>query len=378
VLFYLNGKFAAQHTTGVQRVASSLCHAIDRRLERERSTTPDQWILLCPPGASVPAFRHIQVRVVGPAGLPLSLWEQSFLPWAARDSMLISLAGSAPLMATQQVCMIHDAAVFDQPEAYTLVFRTWYRILFRSLSRSALLLLTASDFSRRRLVESLGIETEQIRVVPCGGDHLDHVRPDNRLVDRFNLRKGRFLLAVGSANPNKNLAALEAAFRRLPRKRSQRLVIVGGMNRRVFAAPDAQASTESNNVLRIGPVSDECLKALYQHAAGLVFPSLYEGFGLPPLEAMRCGCPVAASSAASIPEVCSQAVLYFDPHSSEEMISAMQELLDNASTGNRLRTHGAAHSKAFAWDRSAAWLIEQLQEVYSRRKAATRSLQADI
>ena len=110
------------------------------------------------------------------------------------------------------------------------------------------------------------------------------------------------------------------------------------------------------------------LKALYEHAAGLVFPSLYEGFGLPPLEAMACGCPVAASSSASIPEVCSDAVIYFDPLSIEDMTNAMQRLLDDEPLRERLRANGAAHWRQFRWERSAAWLMQQLTAArYSAR-----------
>lgn len=360
MIYYLNGKFTAQHTTGVQRVATSLCRAIDGHLRRAAPGSGDRWVLLCPPGGTPPSFEHIEVRRIGSARWPLSAWEQLTLPWHARDGVLINLAGSAPMVASDHVCMIHDAAVYDRPQAYTRLFRIWYRLLFRRLSRSAVLLLTASAFSRQRLAERLCIPQERLHVQPCGGDHLEAIDADPSLIERHRLRHERFLLAVGSANPNKNQAAMEQAFRTLPASRAVRLVIVGGFNRRVFSMPGEDLPGDDGRILRLGPVSDAQLKALYEHAAGLVFPSLYEGFGLPPLEAMASGCPVAASRSASIPEVCSDAVIYFDPHSVDEMAAAMCRLLDDDELRARLRTNGESHWRQFRWDRSAAWLLQQL------------------
>ena len=137
VNIYLNGKFTAQRTTGVQRVAAQLVQALDARVD-------GRWVLLCPPHGRLPQLRRIEARTVGLTGLPTTLWEQGVLPWAARDGVLLNLAGAAPAFARRQVCMLHDAAVFDHPEAYTRRFVGWYRWLFRRVGRQALALLTVS------------------------------------------------------------------------------------------------------------------------------------------------------------------------------------------------------------------------------------------
>lgn len=374
MIFYINGKFTAQHTTGVQRVAMSLCRALDAHLRLADLRGCDRWVLLCPPSQALPVFEHIEVRAIGSPRWPLSAWEQLSLPLHARHGVLVNLAGSAPIIARDHVCMIHDAAVYDRPQAYTPLFRIWYRLLFRRLSRSAVLLLTASAFSRQRLSERLGVPLERIQVQPCGGDHLESVVSDPALIVEHRLKHERFLLAVGSANPNKNQAAMEQAFHRLPAAKGAKLVIVGGFNRRVFSMPGETVPGGDSRILRLGPVSDAHLKALYEHAAGLVFPSLYEGFGLPPLEAMACGCVVAASRSASIPEVCCDAVIYFDPLSIDEMTNAMQRLLDDEPLRERLRANGTAHWRQFRWERSAAWLQQQLTAArYSARANAAVS-----
>ena len=364
--FYINGKFTAQRTTGVQRVATRLVQALDAQLP----AGANHWVLLCPPGIEALPLARVEVRQVGPAGLPLHLWEQIVLPLAARSGWLLNLAGAAPYFARRQVCLLHDAAVFDHPEAYARAFVAWYRLLFRRLARSAAKLLTVSAFSRARLALRLGLDPARIAVVPNGCDHLEAVAPDESVLARHGLTRCRFLLAVASANPTKNLAALVAAFARLPADPALRLVIVGGHNPRVFAAATA---ADPPGVVRTGPVADAALKALYGHATALVFPSLYEGFGLPPLEAMACGCPVAAARAAAIPEVCGDAALYFDPHSVSAITAALQRLVADAPLREQLRAAGLARAGLYRWSTAAAALRAELSAVCAATATAPGS-----
>jgi len=351
---YLNGKFTAQRTTGVQRVAEHLIRELDNNL----GSPSVAWILLCPIGAKVPALRRIQVRYVGIPGLPLHLWEQLILPLAALRGLLVNLAGAAPFFAREQVCMLHDAAVFDQPQAYTRGFGLWYRFLFRHLARSARSLLTVSTFSRQRLIVRLGVASSRVGVIPNGGDHLDAVTPDDTVIAEHGLSGKAFLLAVGSANRNKNLGALVEAYRRLDSDPTRRLVIAGGSDKGVFAH---SVVGDPDDVIRVGPVNDAQLKSLYRHAVALVFPSLYEGFGLPPLESMACGCPVAAARAAAIPEICGDAALYFDPHSIDAITDAMRRLLADAPLRERLRVAGRARAATSRWADSAEALRAELR-----------------
>lgn len=348
---YLNGKFTAQRTTGVQRVAAQLVHALDERVT-------GRWVLLCPPRGRVPALRRIEARAVGPAGLPATLWEQAVLPWVARDGLLLNLAGAAPALASRQACMLHDAAVFDHPEAYTRRFVGWYRWLFRRVARRASALLTVSRFSRERLAQHLHLDASRFGLVPNGADHLDAVAADDGVLDRHGLRGQPYLLAVGSDNPTKNHAALLAAFARLPDAPGLRLVMVGGGHDAVFAA---RARADPPGVLRVGELGDAPLKALYANALALVFPSVYEGFGLPPLEAMACGCAVAAARAASLPEVCGDAALYFDPHDVDAIAAALRRLCADAGLRARLRAAGAQQAAAYRWSASAAALLAALR-----------------
>jgi glycosyltransferase involved in cell wall biosynthesis len=356
---FINGKFAAQRVTGVQRAAGCIVEAFDRLLPTVSGLDEVRWVLLCPPGASLPALRRIEVLEIGHRAAGLHFWEQVQLPFAARGQLLINLAGPAPLLKRHQICMLHDAAVFDFPGVHTRLFRAWYRFVFRRLARSASVLLTPSAFSKSRLREHLGLPSGRVAVTSGGGEHMRAVSADNAVLQRLGLQPGSYFVAVGSSNPIKNFMSLLNAFAALPSRCDAQLVIVGGANSEVFAAEGAPANVAG--LVRAGPVSDAELKALYQSALALVFPSIYEGFGLPPLEAMACDCPVAASNAAAIPEVCGDAVLYFDPSKPHAIAEAMMRLFDEPALRQQLREHGARRAQALNWDGAALVLLENVR-----------------
>jgi glycosyltransferase involved in cell wall biosynthesis len=354
---YINGKFTAQRTTGVQRVAGRLIEALDTTLCAE-GRRDLRCVLLCPPTGSAPTLRYIETRRVGSAAMGLHLWEQAMLPIASRGGALLSLAGSAPALKTRQVCMFHDAAVFDHPEAYTRTFAAWYRFLFRRLSRTVRLVLTVSEFSRRRLMKHLGVAADRIGVVHSGAGHLSSIDADASVVPSLGLEGKRYFIAVGSANPIKNHAALVKAFCALQAEDDVRLVIVGGAHDAVFAAQSRRHADE--RVIHAGPLPDAQLKGLYREATALVFPSLYEGYGLPPMEAMSCGCPVIATSAGAVPEVCGDAALYVDPASVSEMATAMQRLLAEPALRERLRRDGTRRTGELTWPAAGRELLSHL------------------
>jgi glycosyltransferase involved in cell wall biosynthesis len=361
---YVNGKFTAQPTTGVQRAAANLVMALDRLLAYAPAPADaPRWVLLCPRGSEPMALTCIEVKVLGGTSAGLKLWEQLALPFAARRGVLLNFAGSAPLCQPRQVVTFHDAAIYDHPEAYTRSFVQWYRLLFWWLARHALLVLTVSEFSRTRLQASLRLKLSAMRVLTWGAGHFAELTADESLLTLPALQGRPFFLAVGSANRTKNLQALVQAFAGELRGLDVALVIVGGRNQAVFndEALGPAAATDTR-IIMVGRVSDEQLKSLYQHALAFVFPSLYEGFGLPPLEAMACGCPVLASNTASMPEVCGDAALYFDPASTQQMGAAMRRMLDEPALRQQLRLRGAERVKRFTWDAAAAQLMAHLQE----------------
>jgi glycosyltransferase involved in cell wall biosynthesis len=356
--FFLNGRYLCQGLTGVQRVASNLVQSLDEELACQPS--PARWVLLHPRRAQPPRLRSMETLGVGPTMLSGHAWEQIVLPWAARHGQLVSLAGSSPWLTRGQVVMWHDAAIFDHPEAYTRSFAGWYRALFRHLSRSATRILTPSEFSAARLKQWLPLH--QLSVLPASGDHVLGVEADDSVLSRFDLRGRPFFLAVASANPTKNLALLRQAHAQWARQAgpggAAALVLVGGSNPRVFRN-DALSRT-GGECIHTGSLSDGELKSLYQHALALVFPSIYEGFGIPPLEAMHCGCPVIAARAASLPEVCGSAAHYIDPTQPSSLVDALARVADDVAYREQLSGAGRARAKQFSWRVSAQRLLNLL------------------
>ena len=357
---YVNGKFTAQTTTGVQRVAHCMLLALDRRLASDARVDGRRWVLLCPPDSRPPALLRIETRIVGSRLAGLQWWEQWCLPLASRDGLLLSLAGTAPAVAARQLCTLHDAAIFDRPQAYAWLFLTWYRWLFRRLAKNAIGIDTVSEFSKGRLVERLGISPCRIKVIHSGGDHLLGTRAASSCLAEHGLTGRRFLLAVGSNSANKNLAAVIEAFSMLADDELC-LVVAGSTRSAVFA--DAPGGAPDARIIRLGHVQDAELKALYEAAVALVFVSLYEGFGLPPLEAMSCGCPVLVSTAGALPEVCGNGAAYADAASPADIARGLRELLGDAALRVQLVAQGHRRVAALTWDRAAAMLQTHVESL---------------
>jgi glycosyltransferase involved in cell wall biosynthesis len=365
-LLALNGKFTAQRTTGVQRHAAEVLRALDALLLDSPGHVlhAQPPVLYMPAGAPPPRFALIRVRacpgpVQGLGAIALHLWEQWTLPRMARGGLLLSLAGSSPAWGGLRVVTLHDAALWDHPQAYGRVFRAWYRWLFGRQARHAAALLTVSRFSQGRLAQALGLPLQRLSVVPGGSGHLQGVVPDERILTRLGVERGRYFVAVASSNPTKNLARLVQAHAdagaALPP-----LVLVGGASPGVFASPPV---TEAGGPgLRMaGTVSDAELKALLAHALALVCPSLYEGFGLPVLEAMDCACPVLAARAASLPEVAGSAALYADPTDAGDLAAGLGRLAADGPLRASLREAGLRRSAALPWADSARALLAVLE-----------------
>jgi glycosyltransferase involved in cell wall biosynthesis len=355
---FINGKFLAQPVTGVQRFAGEVLAATDALLASGRWKAQCRLVLLAPAGRirDLPRFQSIEIRELPSARL--HAWEQIRLPWATRGAMLLNLAGSAPLLKLGQVCTFHDTAVFDVPEAYSALFVRWYRLLFSVQGRMSRRLLTVSKFSRERLCHHIKLEPRKIGVVHGAADHMRHLGEDPTVLERLGVRRGAYFLAVGSASPTKNFARLIEAFTGLHEPEA-RLIVVGGSNAAVFA-DTIDAARHDPRIIRAGRLSDEALKALFANARAYVFPSTYEGFGLPPIEAMLCGCPVIASSAASIPEICGAGASYFDPLSPESIRGCLQRALHDDAWLAGLSASGRRQAELFSWHHSATALLNEL------------------
>jgi len=351
----INGRFLTQPVTGVQRFARQIVRALDD-LVAEDDTAP-RLRLVVPRGAvPLPGLRCVGQLAAG--RLRGHLWEQWDLARAARGALLVNLGATGPLSHDRFLVTMHDAQVYTRSENYSPAFVRWYRFLMPRLGRRARRVLTVSQFSRGELARHCGLAAERFAVVPNGADHLREVVPEQEFLAEHRISVGRYVLALGSASPNKNFAAVARAFELLADD-DLVLVLAGGRAEKVFrAAPPPRG----RRVVVLGHVSDGPLKALYSHALCFVFPSFHEGFGIPPLEAMSCGCPVVVADSSSLPEVCGDAALYCDPRDPATLATCIAAIRDDTPLADELAERGLRRAAAFTWRGSARQVLDLIRE----------------
>ena len=300
--------------------------------------------------------------------------EQTLLPLLAGRAgvdLVHSLASTAPVWGRfRRVVTIHDLIYARFPEAHPGLRARGMRVLVPAGARRSDRIIADSSSTRDDIVSMLGISEEVVDVVPLG---LGAVRradaaPEPEVRERFQLGSRSVLLSLSAKRPHKNLATLIAALARIAPARRPVLVIPGyptwyeGELRERAALAGIEA-----DVRLPGWTTGPELEGLWNVAAAFVFPSLYEGFGLPVLEAMARGVPVAASDASSLPEVAGDAALLFDPRSEEQIAAAIERLLTDPSEADRLRARGLARAAEFTWQRTARLTLES----YERAMSAT-------
>jgi glycosyltransferase involved in cell wall biosynthesis len=369
-VIYINGRFLTHSATGVERYSREVVAAIDRLLERGDCAAmlrDAEWNLLAPPGTECDLkLRRIRFREIGMGGG--HLWEQLHLLRHSASGRLLSPANSGPIGHPRQIVVIHDAAIYNAPAGYARSYRTYHKLLDRILARSARI-ATVSQFSRRELAGCLGIPSEDILLAPNGTDHFRSVVPDPTIVDRLKLEAGKYFVTLGLSTANKNIPLAIEAYRSLNRQEIK-LVVVGKESSRTSGAQNLKVY---GGVILAGRVTDEEVAGLLRSAIALLFPSRYEGFGIPSLEAMLQGCPVIASTAPAIMEVCGDAALHFHPDDAMTLRDLMQRVLDNPEVAGEMRRKGHCRPDIYQWDATAAALTRALQDMES---AAARSMVA--
>jgi glycosyltransferase involved in cell wall biosynthesis len=268
-----------------------------------------------------------------------------------------------PATGARRVLALHDVQHHDLPDLFPASERAYRRYAYDRAARGADLVVTFSDHAKGRIVHVLGLDPGRIEVVRHGIDH-DLFTPGDADAEG-RLPAGlppRFALYPANLWPHKNHERLLEALPLLA-DREVALVLTGQEYGRLAALLESAGRLGvRDRVHHLGHVPHDALPALYRAADALVFPSLYEGFGAPPLEAMACGCPVAASNRASLPEVCGDAALLFDPESPESIAAALDRVLGEEETRSRLRADGLSWAANFTWRASA----ERHQAIYAR------------
>lgn len=300
---YINGRFLTQNITGVQRYAIEIVKALDKYLDDNKLNDKYKFEIVCPKNIKQKLIlKNIEIKKIG--SLKGHLWEQIELPLYVKNKFLFNFCNCAPLVKKNQIVTIHDVAVCAAPYAYSKTFRIWYKFMYKILTSRLKKIFTVSEFSKKELNKYFNIPLDRVEVTYNGIDHMKNIKPDENIFSKFGIEKNNYILAVSSLNPSKNFRLILETAKILP---EINFVIAGGTNSSVFKE---QGLEITSNVKFIGYVNDEELVALYKYASCFVYPSIYEGFGIPPLEAMYFNCPVILSDIEIFKEIYMDNVLY--------------------------------------------------------------------
>ena len=338
---YLNARFLTQKTTGVQRFAIEISKQLTK-------INPN--IRLVAPANIIHQELALELNVITFGKLSGHLWEQVELPFFLKTKgspLLINFCNTAPILYQNQIVTIHDLAFIVNPKWFSKKFAAFYNFLIPKIARSSKHIFTVSNSSKREICDLLQINQDKVSVVYNGVTF--KTISDN--INTETLFPERYFLTVSSIDPRKNLQKLIQAFEEWAPK-DIKLLVIGGNNHN-FANQQVKYGEQ---IIPLGYVTDKELINYYQNAVCFVYPSLYEGFGLPPLEALALGTNVIASNILSIKEVCGEHVLmYFDPYNKKNIIEALQFALNNTESPKPIDL------SKFSWEKAAEAIALKLK-----------------
>ncbi len=338
----INGRFLGMRITGVQRFAYEII------IELDKIVSPGQLEIAIPPGVN-PTVYLKNIKIVRVGRLKNRLWEHISFPLYAmkQKAKPLSFCNVAPLLKPG-IASVLDMKVLAHPEFFSKKFVLWYKLLFWNITKRADKILTISEFSKQEIIKYYNVAKDRIAIIPCAWQHLERIEADCSALKKYFVKEKEYFFSMSSLDPNKNFKWIAEAAKKNP---DQNFVIAGGMNAKVFS--NNFMFDIPNNLKFIGYVTDAEAKALMQNCKAFLFPSFYEGFGIPPLEAMSTGCPVVVSDIPVMHEIFGDSVRYVDPSESNvDLVSLLrQPVSSNWVVLNK-----------YSWKKSAEVLYDALKE----------------
>lgn len=352
IILVVDARFLTQNITGVQRYSIELSLQIRKRLGNAA-------LFVTPRG-----IRHSDIaRQLGAVTIGTRsghVWEQWDLPNYLRKigtPLLLCMGNAAPILYKNKIITLHDVTFLRYPDTFSNKFRWFYKALVPCVLCSSKHIFTVSHFSLKEIAAVYGVDKQKMSVLYNAVSSIFKPIVDQRLQDE------KYVLVVSSVKENKNFMVAVDAFNMARQQYSDLLLyIVGDMETESFRNMRVLVDEwqKSPYIRLLGRISDSDLARYYSNAAAFIFPSLYEGFGIPAIEAQACGCPVISSNASSLPEVLGDSALMCDPHHASEFADAIVRLVSQPALKEKLISKGYENVKRFSYEKSADDLLKYI------------------
>lgn len=346
---YINGRFLTRPITGVERYAYMICKALAEMGKDFTIICPNSPIMSCYDTSNLPIIHY---------GFGKShLWEQCVLPFffiKKKDYLFFSFTGLGAILVRNKVMTIHDLSFLENPRWFSKSYYWWYKLMTPLAVRTSKHIITVSEFSKKEILRFYPfIKEADISIAYNAADERFY-----HFQSQESVPAKPFALTVSSLDPRKNFGRLIEAFKDI---KECSLYIVGSHNH-IFTQQDHTTNTD-DTIRFLGRVSDKELVRLYNQATCFIFPSLYEGFGLPTIEAMKCGCPVLVSDIPVLREVCGNAAIYFNPSQVEDIRNSIKQFLkEKEALRPNLIAKGYENINRFSWENTAKAIIQLVQQ----------------
>lgn len=349
-MIVVNARFLTQRITGVQRFAIEISLRLKKLIRDIEFVTPDNI-------EQKDVFEALDAKVIG--SHRGHVWEQVDLPKYLKsigNPLLVNLANMAPLFYKNKVVTIHDVAYKVFPQTYPKSFLLFYNFVIPRLLHNSRHVVTVSEYSKQEIRKYYGVADTKVSVVYNAVSEAfkptEEENPEN------------YFLAVSSMNYRKNFLYILEAFTQYQKQGGKAaLYIIGDLKNKSFKEIDLSQYKKNPQAKFLGRVSDKELVAYYGKALAFIYPSFYEGFGIPPLEAQACDCPAICADTSCLPEIFGDSVLYCDPYQPNSLVKSMEMLAADTELRDGLIKKGKENLQRYSWQKSAVRMAEIIENI---------------